>query len=55
MDHLRKIYRRVMAVDDLSFEVEAGDLRHLRPERSGQARYGIETLISATMSLERHL
>jgi len=26
VDHLRKTYRRVVAVDDLSFEVEAGEI-----------------------------
>jgi len=32
-------------------------MRELKEEaqRRGQARYGIETLISATMSLDRHL
>jgi ABC-2 type transport system ATP-binding protein len=26
VDHLRKTYRRVVAVDDLSFEIEAGEI-----------------------------
>jgi ABC-2 type transport system ATP-binding protein len=34
VDHLRKAYRRVVAVDDLSFDVEAGGWSRSTP-RSG--------------------